>query len=49
MKTFEIYWDDLNASAKKRLKELYHENVDLTPLAIVELAEEDELDDEEEE
>ena len=41
MAHFEIYWDDLNKDAKKRLRPLYHENVDLTPLAIVNVEEED--------
>lgn len=40
VKSFEIYWKDLNDNAKERLKELYHENVDLTPLAIVDIEEE---------
>lgn len=41
----EIYWDDLNASAKKRLKkDLYHENIDLSPIAIIDIEEEDEPD-----
>ena len=40
MKTFEIYWDDLTQEAKDRHKELYHGNIELAPLAIVELEEE---------
>lgn len=37
MKSFEIYWSDLTDDARKRLKELYHENVELSPLAIVDI------------
>lgn len=37
MNTYEIYWYDLNEEAQDRLKDLYHDNVDLTPLAIVDL------------
>ena len=33
---YEIYWDDLTPEAKERLKGLYHENIDLTPIAIIE-------------
>ena len=49
-KQIEIYYDDLNAAAKKRLKkDLYHENIDLSPIAIIEIEEEYEPDDKEEE
>lgn len=37
MRTFEIYWNDLTDDAKERLKDLNHDNVDLSPLAIIEL------------
>lgn len=37
MTSYSIYWDDLNDKAKEHLKDLYHDNVDLTPLAIVDL------------
>jgi hypothetical protein len=37
MNTYEIYWHDLNEEAQDRLKDLYHDNVDVTPLAIVNL------------
>ena len=48
-KTIEIYWTDLNASAKKRLKkDLYHENIDISPIAVIEIEEEYEPDDIEE-
>jgi len=43
MKTFEIYWDDLSEEAKIRLAELWHENIDLSPLAIIDIEEEDNL------
>lgn len=41
MKTFEIYWNDLTDDAKERLKDLNHDNVDLSPLAIIELDDDD--------
>ena len=34
---YEIFWNDLTDVAKERLKDLWHENVDLNPLAIIEL------------
>ena len=37
METFEIYLDDLTPQAQKRLKPLYHDNIDLSPLAIVDI------------
>lgn len=37
MNSYEIYWYDLNDKAQDRLKDLYHDNVDITPLAIVNL------------
>jgi hypothetical protein len=43
MTQYEIYWDDLNEEAKIRLINLYHENIDLSPLAIIDI-EEDEMD-----
>lgn len=33
MKSFEIYWSDLSDEAQQRLQELYHEDVELNPLA----------------
>ena len=41
MESFEIYWDDLTPQAQKRLKSLYHDNIDLSPLAIVDIESED--------
>jgi hypothetical protein len=35
MNSYEIYWEDLTPEAQERLKELNHENVNLTPLAII--------------
>jgi len=35
MISYEIFWDDLNAKAKKKLKGLWHENIDLSPIAII--------------
>jgi len=40
MEEYEIYWNDLNDEAQERLKELWHENIDLSPLAIVNIEEE---------
>lgn len=34
---FEIYWDDLTDEAKDRMNELWHENIDLSPIAIVDI------------
>ena len=36
MKTYEIFWDDLNNEAKEKLKNIYHENIGLSPIAIIE-------------
>ena len=36
MKTYEIFWNDLNNEAKEKFKDLYHENIDLSPIAIIE-------------
>lgn len=44
MKTFEIYWKDLTIIAKKRLLEEgfpEDDNINLTPLAIIEIEEEE--------
>jgi len=41
MKTFEIYWSDLNEDAKENLSELYHENIELTPIASIDLEEDE--------
>jgi len=40
MKSYEVYWKDLSEEAQERLKELYHENIDLSPLAIIDIEEE---------
>jgi hypothetical protein len=41
-KQLDIYWEDLNASAKKRLREdLYHENIDMSPIATIEIEKEE--------
>lgn len=36
MKQYEIYWDDLSDEAKKKFKGIYHANINLTPLVILE-------------
>lgn len=40
MKRIKIYWSDLSEEAKGRLQELYHENIELSPLAIIDIEEE---------
>jgi len=40
MVSYEIYWDDLTEEAKIRLGKLHHANIDLSPLAIIEVNEE---------
>lgn len=37
MKQFEIYWHDLTVDAQERLKDLYHDNIDISPLAIIDV------------
>jgi len=44
MKTYEIYWDDLTPDAQEKLKDMYHENIDLTPIACIEI--QDDVEDE---
>lgn len=39
--TYEINWDDLTKKAQVRLKNLYHLNICLNPIAIIEIDEED--------
>lgn len=39
MKTYEIYWSDLTPEAMKRLKDLHHDNIELSPLAIIDIEE----------
>jgi hypothetical protein len=40
MGTFEIYWSDLTPEAKERLSGLYHDNIEISPIAIIETIEE---------
>lgn len=35
----EIYWNDLTKEAKERLSILYHENIDISPIAIIDIEE----------
>lgn len=35
MTSYEIYWSDLNEDAQQRLAEMYHDNIDISPLAII--------------
>lgn len=39
---YEIYWDDLTEEAQARLKGLYHGNIELCPLAIIDIESEEE-------
>lgn len=39
MKTYEIYWSNLSKEAQEKMKELYHDNIELSPLAIIEIEE----------
>ncbi len=41
MKQYKIYWEDLNEDAQKKLLGLYHDNVALSPLAIIDIEEEE--------
>ena len=41
MEQFEIYWSDLTEEAQQRMNNLYHENIDLSPLAIIDVEEEE--------
>lgn len=46
MTQYKIYWDDLTEEAQGRLKGLWHENIGLSPLAIIDIEDEVEEDDE---
>jgi hypothetical protein len=37
MRSLEIFWDDLTDEAKERLHLLYHDNIDNSPIAIVDV------------
>ena len=39
MEQYEVLWDDLTEEAQKRLRDLYHENIDTSPLAIIDIQE----------
>lgn len=49
MLNFEIYFDDLSEDAQNRFRDagLWHENIDLAPLAIFEMDDEENDDDDE--
>lgn len=38
---YEIWWDDLTDTAKERLKDLYHANIELSPLATIDIEPDD--------
>lgn len=37
MKKFQIWWEDFTPSAKKRLKPLYDEQLEVTPITTIEI------------
>jgi hypothetical protein len=37
MRSLKIYWNDLTDEAKKRLHLIDHENVDMSPIAVVDI------------
>lgn len=43
MRSLEIYWNDLTDEAKERLHLLNHENVDMSPIAIIDIEVEDDM------
>lgn len=32
---YEIYWSDLTPEAQERLKDLYHRNIEMSPLCTI--------------
>ena len=40
MTQYEIYWSDLTKEAQERLKGMWHGNIELSPLAIIDIEEE---------
>ena len=40
MARYEIHWEDLNVEAQTRLEGLKHHNIDLSPLAIIDIEDE---------
>lgn len=40
MNSYEIYWNDLTPEAQAKFARLYHDNIDLAPLAIIDIEEE---------
>jgi len=47
MKHYEIYWHHLTDEAKEEFEGLYHDNIGLNPLAIIDIEEDSEEDSEE--
>lgn len=37
MANYEIFWSDLTEEAKDRLIDIFHENIVLSPIAIIEI------------
>lgn len=42
MKTFQIFWDDLTEEAQERLQELYDDNIDIMPIATIDIEDDEE-------
>lgn len=42
LKTYNIFWNDLNDDAKRKFKDLYHENININPIAIIDIEKENE-------
>ena len=45
MAQYGIYWSYLTEKAQDKLKGLYHENIDMSPIAIIDIEDEEEDDD----
>jgi len=41
MRTYKIFWSDLTDEARKRLEDIYHANIELSPLAVIDIEEEE--------
>ena len=44
MNNYEIYWNDLTDEAKAKLKPIYHSNINLAPLAVIQREENSEVE-----
>lgn len=46
MAQYEIYWSDLTEDAQERLSGMYHDNIEMSPIAIVDIEDDDDIEDE---